>query len=179
MEEEKLSKEELIKIILDSLEVDLKDKDIMELIRSNKISENINNKHNNRKTKGDIMADKLAAFAGSWKFIISFGVILILWVVVNVLLYGKSFDPYPFILLNLVLSCTAAIQAPILMMSQNRQEAKDRIRSENDYKVNLKSEILTEDLHERLMTIFNKQEEILNRLDSLEKAYKGDEKYGK
>jgi uncharacterized membrane protein len=100
---------------------------------------------------GDRVSDKVASFGGSWKFIISFSVILVIWIVINSLvLLFKPFDPFPFILLNLILSCVAAMQAPIIMMSQNRQEKKDRMRSENDYKINLKSEIEIRTLHEKV-----------------------------
>ncbi|PKA01764.1 hypothetical protein CH369_00765 [Leptospira levettii] len=100
---------------------------------------------------GDRIADKVASFGGSWNFIIAFFSVLILWILGNsVYLFFSPFDPYPFILLNLILSCIAAIQAPIIMMSQNRQEVKDRIRSENDYKINLKSEIEIRTLHEKV-----------------------------
>jgi len=100
---------------------------------------------------GDRLADKIAAFGGSWKFIIIFLAILLIWILVNAwLLLSKPFDPYPFILLNLILSCIAAIQAPVIMMSQNRQEAKDRLRAENDYVVNLKSELEIRLLNEKI-----------------------------
>jgi uncharacterized membrane protein len=100
---------------------------------------------------GDRISDKVASFGGSWKFIITFFSILLVWISFNsIYLFLKPFDPYPFILLNLILSCLAAIQAPIIMMSQNRQEMKDRIRSENDYKINLKSEIEIRTLHEKV-----------------------------
>jgi uncharacterized membrane protein len=100
---------------------------------------------------GDRVSDRVASFGGSWKFIISFSVILVVWIIINSLvLLFKPFDPFPFILLNLILSCVAAMQAPIIMMSQNRQEKKDRIRSENDYKINLKSEIEIRTLHEKV-----------------------------
>jgi len=100
---------------------------------------------------GDRVSDKVASFGGSWKFIISFSIILVVWIIINSLvLLFKPFDPFPFILLNLILSCVAAMQAPIIMMSQNRQEKKDRIRSENDYKINLKSEIEIRTLHEKV-----------------------------
>jgi len=101
---------------------------------------------------GDKVADKVASFGGSWKFIISFSVILVGWIIINslVIILAKPFDPFPFILLNLILSCVAAMQAPIIMMSQNRQEKKDRMRSENDYKINLKSEIEIRTLHEKV-----------------------------
>jgi uncharacterized membrane protein len=102
-------------------------------------------------TFGERVADMVASFGGSWKFIIIFFVILLVWISANsILLLLKPFDPFPFILLNLILSCLAAIQAPIIMMSQNRQEMKDRIRSENDYKINLKSEIEIRTLHEKV-----------------------------
>ncbi|WP_265396821.1 DUF1003 domain-containing protein [Leptospira levettii] len=102
-------------------------------------------------TLGEKISDKVASFGGSWKFIIAFFSVLILWILGNSFyLYFNAFDPYPFILLNLILSCVAAIQAPIIMMSQNRQEVKDRIRSENDYKINLKSEIEIRTLHEKV-----------------------------
>lgn len=100
---------------------------------------------------GEKIADKVASFGGSWKFIILFFCILSVWIILNaVSIFFKPFDPYPFILMNLVLSCLAAIQAPIIMMSQNRTEKKDRLRSENDYKVNLKSEIEIRTLHEKV-----------------------------
>lgn len=129
-------------------------------------------------TFGDRISDKVASFGGSWKFIIAFFSVLILWILGNsFFLYLKPFDPYPFILLNLILSCVAAIQAPIIMMSQNRQEVKDRIRAENDYKVNLKSEIEIRTLHEKvdhllldqwskMMKIQAIQIEILNEIRS-------------
>lgn len=112
-------------------------------------------------TRGQIAADKLARFAGSWTFILSFFFILALWICINLFFISRPFDPYPFILLNLILSCLASIQVPIIMMSQNRQEEKDRLRSKNDFKVNLKAEIIIEDIHSKL-------ENILERLDKLD-----------
>lgn len=115
------------------------------------ITENTNASISDKMGVGDIIADKVSSFGGSWKFIIIFFAVLTFWILLNsVILLKKSFDPYPFILMNLILSCIAAIQAPIIMMSQNRQEKKDRIRSENDYKVNLKSEIEIRTLHEKV-----------------------------
>lgn len=102
-------------------------------------------------TYGQLIADKVAEFGGSWTFIISFLVFLLVWIVINMFwLSNKGFDPYPFILLNLILSCIAALQAPVIMMSQNRQEEKDRERSKKDYKINLKSEIEIRELHEKM-----------------------------
>ena len=115
-------------------------------------------------TLGQQAADKLASFAGSWAFVISFAVFLILWITANLWLLKQPFDPYPFILLNLILSCISALQAPLIMMSQNRQEEKDRKRSEGDYKINLKSEIIIEDMHYKLDAIMARQAEILKYL---------------
>jgi uncharacterized membrane protein len=116
-----------------------------EVIRSLKehelLAKNINLEFDRVLTFGQRVADKVAEFGGSWRFIIIFGFILLIWVAVNSIALSGHFDPYPFILLNLVLSCIAALQAPVIMMSQNRQEAKDRLRSEHDYQVNLKAEL--------------------------------------
>ncbi len=102
-------------------------------------------------TFGERLSDHIASFGGSWRFILTFGAFLILWILLNlVALSGKSFDPYPFILLNLILSCIAALQAPIIMMSQNRLEVRDRQRAENDYKINLKAELEIRHLHEKM-----------------------------
>jgi len=102
-------------------------------------------------TYGERLADKVAMFGGSWTFILSFGVVLLSWIALNsVVLMQKAFDPYPYILLNLVLSCIAALQAPVIMMSQNRKEAKDRERAENDYLINLKAEIEIRNLHQKI-----------------------------
>ncbi len=102
-------------------------------------------------TPGQKISDKVARFGGSWKFIILFGIILMLWIVFNVIAIGHyKFDPYPFILMNLILSCIAALQAPVIMMSQNRQEEKDRMRNENDYLINLKAEMQIRSLHQKM-----------------------------
>jgi uncharacterized membrane protein len=102
-------------------------------------------------TFGEKLADKVASFGGSWRFIIIFGAVLLVWISINsLILTQKAFDPYPYILLNLVLSCIAALQAPVIMMSQNRKEVKDRQRAENDYLVNLKSEIEIRHLHQKI-----------------------------
>ena len=119
-------------------------------------------------TLGQRAADKIAKFAGSWAFIFSFTGVLILWMAVNAVLAAKAFDPYPFILLNLVLSCVAAIQAPLIMMSQNRQEEKDRHRAENDYKVNLKTEIMIEDIFDKITAILKKQSEMEKQLGNIQ-----------
>lgn len=113
---------------------------------------------------GQRLADKIASFGGSWKFIIIFGAFIFVWMCINIIfLASKPFDPYPFILLNLILSCLAALQAPVIMMSQNRQEEKDRERSKQDYMINLKSELEIRMLHEKLdHLIIHQQQELLN-----------------
>ena len=121
-------------------------------------------------TLGQRSADAIARFAGSWAFIFAFTGVLILWMVINTILASNAFDPYPFILLNLVLSCVAAIQAPLIMMSQNRQEEKDRRRAENDYKVNLKTEIMIEDLYDKVNAILAKQSALEKKLQEQEET---------
>ncbi len=114
-------------------------------------------------TFGQKLADKVASFGGSWKFIIIFGVFIFIWMIINIIfLASKPFDPYPFILLNLILSCIAALQAPVIMMSQNRQEEKDRERAQKDYMINLKSEMEVRMLHEKIdHLIINQQNKLL------------------
>lgn len=146
----------LLREVLNDIRRDMTDEEVLDLLADSKVSvrpEGGKEKY----TLGQRAADSIAKFAGSWAFIFSFSGVLILWMVVNVLLAAGAFDPYPFILLNLVLSCVAAIQAPLIMMSQNRQEEKDRHRAENDYKVNLKTEIMIEDLYDKVNAILAKQ----------------------
>ena len=146
----------LLREVLNDIRHDMTDEEVLNLLADSKISvrpEGGKEKY----TLGQRAADSIAKFAGSWAFIFSFSGVLILWMVVNVLLAAGAFDPYPFILLNLVLSCVAAVQAPLIMMSQNRQEEKDRRRAENDYKVNLKTEIMIEDLYDKVNAILAKQ----------------------
>ncbi|WP_246085402.1 DUF1003 domain-containing protein [Solitalea koreensis] len=128
------------------------DLDVMQAIRDNSIlSENIQDEIEGALTTGQKLADKIASFGGSWTFIGSFFSFLVLWIATNIWLFTtKPFDPYPFILLNLILSCVAAIQAPVIMMSQNRQEQKDRQRAEHDYKINLKAELEIKLLSEKM-----------------------------
>lgn len=133
------------------------------LKNKNLLSEQLDNEEKTPSTFGQRVADKVAAFGGSWTFIITFGVLITIWISMNVFWFAnKGFDPYPFILLNLILSCLAALQAPVIMMSQNRQEEKDRERSKNDYMINLKSEIEIQALHEKIdHFVLNQQQELL------------------
>jgi uncharacterized membrane protein len=115
------------------------------------LSKNINTEFEQKLTFGERLADKIADFGGSWNFIVIFGCILLLWVATNsMLIVSRPFDPYPFIFLNLLLSCLAAIQAPVILMSQNRQESRDRLRSDHDYLINLKAELEIRHLHEKM-----------------------------
>lgn len=129
-----------------------------------------------KSTLGQRAADAVARFAGTWAFIFSFIAVMVLWMAGNVLLASRAFDAYPFILLNLVLSCIAAVQAPLIMMSQNRQEAKDRQRAENDYRVNLKNELIIDDLYRKLDRILENQQRIDQRLERLEQNNQRKEK---
>ena len=144
----------LVNEIISDVKHDMSNEDIISLLADSRISANPDKE---KYTFGQRAADKIAKFAGSWAFIFSFSALLILWMVGNVILAKRAFDPYPFILLNLVLSCVAALQAPLIMMSQNRQEEKDRRCAENDYKVNLKTEIMIEDIHGKMNRILARQ----------------------
>jgi len=120
---------------------------------SHRATRDTNKLHDERLTLGDRMADHLAAIAGSWRFIIGFAIVLGAWIATNTAALSFRWDPYPFILLNLVLSCLAAIQAPVIMMSQSRLEGRDRLRAENDYAVNEKAEVLLEHLTTEVETL--------------------------
>ncbi len=138
-------------------------KELQEIVKKtieeeNLIVQNLRNPAKEMLTRGQRVSDKVARFGGSWLFIISFLIILTVWIVYNVSVpKGKEFDPYPFILMNLILSCIAALQAPIIMMSQNRQEEKDRKRNENDYMINLKSELEVNALNQKIDLLLQKQ----------------------
>ena len=157
----------LVKDVLKDIKQDMTDEEIIALLADSKISANPNKDKDY--TFGQKAADSIAKFAGSWAFIFTFVGVLIAWMVINIILATNAFDPYPFILLNLVLSCVAAIQAPLIMMSQNRQEEKDRRRAENDYKVNLKTEIMIEDLYDKINIIIAKQTALEKRLNNKKK----------
>ena len=132
------------------------------------LAENVEEDFDEKRTFGEIVSDHLASFGGSWMFIISFLMLLGVWIAFNLARGSETFDPYPFILLNLILSCIAALQAPVIMMSQKRQEAKDRLRSLNDYQVNLKAELEIRHLHEKLDHLINKQWQRLAEIQQLQ-----------
>lgn len=139
---------------------DLENKVLISLKNHDTLSDKLNDEKSTSLTIGQKIADKVAMFGGSWKFIITFGLFILFWISVNIYWFAnKGFDPYPFILLNLILSCLAALQAPVIMMSQNRQEEKDRERAKKDYMINLKSELEVRTLHEKIdhMMIYQQQ----------------------
>src|SRR5258705_10000226 len=135
------------------------DQEVVESLQQHEIlSSDISKQFEIKLTFGERLSDRIASFGGSWRFIIIFGAVLFGWIILNaIFLLNRGFDPYPFILLNLILSCLAAIQAPIIMMSQNRSEERDRLRAENDYKVNLKAELEIRHLHEKIDHLLRKQ----------------------
>jgi uncharacterized membrane protein len=150
-----------VKDVIESEKGELSDleKQVMKSLQEEEIlAQNVNLEFERGLTLGQKLADRLSDFAGSWTFIIGFIIVLVIWILINiVVLVSKAFDPYPFILLNLVLSCLAAIQAPVILMSQNRQEQKDRLRAESDYRTNLKAELEIRHLHEKLDHLIRNQ----------------------
>jgi len=153
-------KEYVKEVLQDEIgELSTLDDEVVESLRQHEIiSANISTQFDRKLTFGEHLSDRIAEFGGSWKFLITFFSILVVWIVINgVLLLTHSFDPYPFILLNLILSCLAAVQAPVIMMSQNRAEARDRLRAENDYKINLKAELEIRHLHEKIDHLLRRQ----------------------
>lgn len=166
--EKKITKKEIVKMLLKNNELDSKDEEeLLDLLVDQPISIDVDKQEEAKMTFGDKVADKVSEVAGSWGFIIGFSLFLIFWIVLNtVILQGDSaIDEYPFILLNLLLSCIAALQAPIIMMSQNRQAAKDSLRNQNDYRTDLKSELILEELHDKMELILKNQKKIMKELE--------------
>ena len=153
------------------------DRQVAESIaKQDTIAENVEDDFDEKRTLGERLSDHLASFGGSWAFLISFFAVLIVWMAINIVVgETRAFDPYPFILLNLVLSCIAAIQAPIIMMSQKRTEAKDRLRAFNDYRVNLKAELEIRHLHEKMDHLVSKQWARLAEIQQLQMDMMGDQ----
>ncbi len=170
MQKENRTKQELVNLILEDYSSKIEDEEALHLLLQEKISKNANAVSDNELSLGGRMADTIAKRAGSWTFIIIFIAFLFTWILINLFMGKNAADVYPFILLNLMLSCVAAIQAPVIMMSQNRQEEKDRMRAQNDYKVNLKSEIIIEDLHQKLDMLIENQQRIMEKINKLEKS---------
>lgn len=151
-------------------ELSIIERDVVESLKQHELlSTNVADEFQKNRTTGDIWSDRIATFGGSWRFIFLFFGFMLLWMAFNsIAILSSSFDPYPFIFLNLVLSCLAAVQAPIIMMSQNRQEARDRMRSENDYKVNLKAELEIRQLHEKIDHLLSNQWERLVEIQQIQ-----------
>lgn len=157
-------KEKLVKVLINK-DFEVTDEDeLIEMLLDNPTAIDSDKEEDERRTFGDKLADRVTEIAGSWGFIIGFCVFLILWMIINTILIVR-FDEYPFILLNLILSCIAALQAPVIMMSQNRAAKKDSLRSLNDYKTDLKSELILEVLHDQIKDIQISQKKILKLLE--------------
>lgn len=161
----KMSKEKLVRMILNKTDNDTMDNydELFDMLVDEPIAINVDREEN--RTMGEKISDKISEIAGSWTFIIVFCLFLILWIVLNLILI-PAVDPYPFILLNLVLSCIASIQAPIIMMSQNREAKKEKIKSNNEYKTTLKNELILEELHDKMDKILKNQKDILDYINS-------------
>ena len=155
-------------MLLKNTELDSQDEEeLIDLLIDQPISIDVDKQEEAKLTFGDKVADKVSEKAGSWGFIFGFTLFLVFWVILNtvIMIDGQEIDPYPFILLNLVLSCIAALQAPIIMMSQNRQAAKDSLRNQNDYRTDLKSELILEELHHKMEEILRNQRKILRTIE--------------
>ena len=166
--EKRKTKKEIVKMLLRSNELEEKDEEeLLDLLVDQPISIDVDKQEEAKMTRGDRVADKVSEIAGSWGFIIGFSSFLIFWIILNAYIFkgNERIDPYPFILLNLLLSCLAALQAPIIMMSQNRQAAKDSLRNQNDYRTDLKSELILEELHDKMEEILRNQRKIMRQLD--------------
>lgn len=165
---ENKTKKEIVKMLLNK-EIGVDDEEeLLNLLIDEPISIDVDKEDQKNIKMGDKIADKITKFAGSWTFILSFILFLITWILLNLYVF-KNLDPYPFILLNLLLSCIAALQAPVIMMSQNREAQKDSLRSKNDYRTDLKSELILEELHDRIERIEETQKLILKEIESQKK----------
>ena len=168
----KLNKTELVKILLKTNDFESKDEEeLLKLLVNEPISIDIDREEDNNMTLGDKVADKVSEIAGSWSFIILFIAFIFGWIIFNLFILenGYEIDPYPFILLNLLLSCISAIQAPIIMMSQNRQIKKDSLRNKNDYRIDLKSELILEELFDKMEVILKNQKDIIKHINKKRK----------
>ncbi len=165
---DKNKKKEIVKMLLKNKE-DIDEDELMELLFDQPIAVDVDKMDKNNLKFSDKVADKITQIAGSWYFIIGFSLFLIIWILLNLYLWDNV-DPYPFILLNLLLSCIAALQAPIIMMSQNRQAKKDSLRNQNDYRIDLKSELILEQLHDQIELLASNQRKILKFLIDKEKS---------
>ena len=168
-----VNKKEIVKKLLKQ-EIDASDEqDLLEMLIDRPITIDVDKQEDKSLTMGEKLADKLSEIAGSWGFIIGFSFFIIIWVIINTMIVTNGGgDPYPFILLNLILSCLASLQAPVIMMSQNRQAKKDSIRNQNDYQVDLKSELILERLHDEIQESLKNERQIIRMLEELNEKKK-------
>lgn len=169
--EKRKTKKDIVKMLLRNNELDERDEEeLIDLLFDQPIAIDVDKQEESKMTFGDRISDKVSEVCGSWGFIILFVIFLSFWVILNVVILseGDAIDPYPFILLNLVLSTISALQAPIIMMSQNRQAAKDSLRNQNDYRTDLKSELILETLHDQMDAILRNQKRILRYIEAVE-----------
>ena len=162
------TKKEIVKMLLKNKELENEDEEqLMEILFNEPIAIDVDKYTAENETWKDRIADRLTEFCGSWGFILWFTIVILVWMGTNIIMvkmYKTSFDPYPFILLNLILSTISALQAPIIMMSQNRAAKKDSLRGKNDYKTDLKSELILEELHDQMRKISSNQNKIIKLL---------------
>jgi len=169
--EKKKTKSDIVKMLLNkNLEIE-DEAQLLDLLIDQPIAIDVDKEDAKNRKFGDKIADRLTEVAGSWTFILGFSLFLILWILLNLSVF-KNIDPYPFILLNLVLSCVAALQAPIIMMSQNREAKREVLRNQNDYKTDLKSELILEELHDKMENILKNQRQIMDALNLDKKSDK-------
>jgi len=158
------SKKEIVKQLLKAEISNIDKEELISMLITEKTAVDVDKESSKEDSMGDKIADKITQIVGSWPFIIGIVLFLSFWIILNTF-FIKDADPYPFILLNLILSCVAALQAPIIMMSQNREAKRDRLRNSNDYKTDLKSELLLEELHSEIQAVINNQKEILKLIN--------------
>lgn len=168
--ERKYSKKQLVKMLLKNENLgEQNEEELINLLVEQPLSIDVDKQQEEKKTFGDRVADKVSAIAGSWTFILCFTLFIIFWIILNtVILKEKPIDEFPFVLLNLLLSCLAALQAPVIMMSQNRQAEKDSLRNQNDYRIDLKSELILEQIDERIELLISNQNKLIKRIQELE-----------
>ncbi len=166
-------KREIVNMLLQQKLDTTDEEELIDMLIDSPLAVDIDKEEAKNMTFGEKIADKFSAIAGSWTFIFLFIIFLLAWIIVNaIVLKNDAIDPYPFILLNLVLSCIAAVQAPIIMMSQNREAKKDSLRNQNDYKTDLKSELILEDLHHKMETLINNQNRIIKMYEKTKEEKK-------
>ena len=166
--EKRKTKKDIVKMLLKNSELEAQDEEeLLDLLVEQPIAIDVDKQEAQKMSFGDRAADKVSEIAGSWAFVLGFLLFLIVWIIVNtfILMDEGAPDPFPYVLLNLVLSCIAAIQAPIIMMSQNRQAAKDSLRNQNDYRTDLKSELILEALHDHINEVLKNQKRIIKLLE--------------